>query len=130
MSAHAAADEHRNDPAALVAVLGPLVTDAPPSDASAQLSRALRQDAAFRLALAELGRGQAHAALQWADRGLAVSSDESVESTNLHIARGRALAELGRAVEAADAYLVAQSQAAARLDALLTNGGAAGDRKP
>jgi len=85
-----------------------LAERAAPADLAARDERVVRQDALFRLAELELTAGRPAAALAWVDQGLRLGAGDDVFATNLYVARGHALEQLGRSTEAVRAYGQAQ----------------------
>ena len=81
-----------------------VVESAAPAGLAVEDERAIREDTLFRLAHIELTRGQADAALEWANQGLDLGDGNDLFAANLHISRGHALERLGRDAEAAQAY--------------------------
>lgn len=79
------------------------IVAATPGGVALEDLRAARADALARLSALALGRDDARAAAELADRGLALGQPPDVVSINLHVVRGRALEKLGRTAEAVQA---------------------------
>jgi len=75
-----------------------------PDAVAEQDARIVRQDLLYRLALVELGAGDATAAADRADEGLNLGRAEDVFTANLLVARARAREALDRPREAAGDY--------------------------
>ncbi|MDD9943760.1 MAG: hypothetical protein OXU20_22150 [Myxococcales bacterium] len=94
----------RSDLAEARGVLTAALSAAAPERVDAYHTRAVRQDLCFRLARVELAAEQPAAALEVAQRGLALGQGQDVLTTNLWLAAGLAHEALGADGEAADAY--------------------------
>jgi predicted negative regulator of RcsB-dependent stress response len=77
----------------------PLPAEVQPEDA-----RVVHQDLWFRLGQIELDHSEPAQSLLRCDRGLTLGRKDDLFTANLLVARGRALAALGRDIEAAGSY--------------------------
>jgi len=81
-----------------------LLAEPLPAAWSARDARLVKQDIHFRLACLDLDAQKPQAALTRADAGLALGQHSDLFTANLLIARGQALENLHRDLEAAEAY--------------------------
>ena len=104
--AHGEADEAlaAGDAARAREVLRGAFDTAVPASMAPEDARIVRQDLAFRLGELDLDAGEAAAAVEWADRGLALGQAEDVFTANLLIVRGRAREAQGGDREAIEDY--------------------------
>lgn len=79
----------------------------PPETVHERDARVIRQDLYYRLATVLADRADNNAALEAADRGLALGEAEDLFTANLLVVKGRALEALGRDVDAAGIYFQA-----------------------
>ena len=102
-SAHARADAAlaAGDIARAQSLLERAAESPPPSGVRHDDARVVYQDLQFRLGQLELARGAPEASLLRAERGLGLGRADDLFTANLLVVRGRALAALGRDIEAA-----------------------------
>lgn len=72
----------------------------PPTTIAADDARAVRQDLAYRLARIDMAEGRDRDALSWAQKGLALGRNASVETANLLIVSGHANQRIGNEQQA------------------------------
>ena len=93
-----------NDRRTAVASLRKIVEADAPGNIAESDARAVRQDACFRLASIELDSNRPQEALGWSNRGIGLGGGSDVFTANLLVARGRALQQQGKELQAVKDY--------------------------